>query len=422
LALDAATGKYVWHYQTVHHDIWDYDLSAPPNLVRIKKDGKDVDAVAQVTKQGLVFVLDRETGEPLFPVEERPFPASNLPGEEAWPTQPIPLKPAPYSRQLITEDDLSHYSDADHRALLEKFRSLRYEGLYTPPDLKGTLMFPGTRGGTVWGGAAYDLATNMLYIRSNEAPEIQTIVKQDREEVADLPLIDQGRRLFAVYCASCHGGPTMSSGSDYPSLVDLNKRMNRETAANIIKRGSGIMSPYEGVLKKEEQEAILAYIHGIDDDSSKSTTVVAGLNLTPEKVVYLNTTGYTTWKDPSGNPAIRPPWGTLHALNLSTGEYEWQIPLGNDEKRQNAGDDETGLEGKSGPIITAGGLIFIAGNDDKKFRALDKKTGKLLWETTLPATANSTACTYMVNGKQYIALSVAGTAENPSGYVMAFSL
>jgi quinoprotein glucose dehydrogenase len=144
--------------------------------------------------------------------------------------------------------------------------------------------------------------------------------------------------------------------------------------------------------------------------------------LTPEKVVYLNTTGYTTWKDPSGNPAIRPPWGTLHALNLSTGEYEWQIPLGNDEKRQNAGDDETGLEGKSGPIITAGGLIFIAGNDDKKFRALDKKTGKLLWETTLPATANSTACTYMVNGKQYIALSVAGTAENPSGYVMAFSL
>jgi len=423
LALNAATGKHVWHYQTVHHDIWDYDLSAPPNLVSVKKDGKNRDAVAQVTKQGLVFVLDRETGEPIFPIEERPFPASNLPGEQAWPTQPIPILPKPYSRQLISEEDLSNYSDADHKALLQQFRSLRYEGLYTPPDLKGTLMFPGTRGGTVWGGAAYDPATNMLYIRSNEAPEIQTIVKQDPKEVERLSAADQGRYLFNVYCASCHGGPKMSSAANYPSLVGLNKRMDRATAADKIKRGSGIMPPFQGVLKEGEQEAILAYIHSVNGQPTKGkTTATTEGSSTPVNSLYMNTTGYTTWKDPSGNPAIRPPWGTLHALNLSTGEYQWHIPLGRDEKRQKEGEPGCGTEGKGGPIVTAGGLIFIAGNDDRRLRALEKSTGKLLWETTLPAMANATACTYMVGGKQYVAISVGGTKENPSGSVMAFSL
>lgn len=422
LALNAETGKHIWHYQTVHHDIWDYDLSAPPNLVQIKKDGVTKDAVVQVTKQGLVFILDRETGLPLYPVEERPFPASHLPGEQAWPTQPIPVIPKPYARQMITEEDLSNFSNSDHNALLKKFRSLRYEGLYTPPDLKGTLMFPGTRGGTVWGGAAYDPSTNMLYIRSNEAPEIQTIIKQNSDEVAGLPIIDQGRRLFNVYCASCHGGKKMSSAPNYPSLVDLNKRMDRKTAAEKIKRGSGIMPPFAGVLKEDEQHAILVYIHGVEENMNAKKTVSSNKTETPVKDFYLNTTGYTTWKDPSGNPAIRPPWGTLHALNLSTGEYEWQIPLGNDLDRHKNGEPDTGLEGKSGPVVTAGGIIFIAGNDDKKFRALNKNTGKLIWETTLPAIANATASTYMVNGKQYVALSVAGTKENPSGYVMAFSL
>lgn len=421
LALDAATGKHVWHYQTVHHDIWDYDLPSPPNLVKIKKDGKETDAVVQVSKQGFVFVLNRETGEPLFPIEERPVPKSNLPGEEAWPTQPFPVLPKPFARQLITEEDLTDFSPADREAVLKRFRSLRYEGIYTPPDLKGTLMIPGTRGGANWGGAAYDPATNMLYVRSSEAPDIQTIIKEDPKAVAALPLIDQGRRMYMTYCASCHATDKKGTASNFPSLVGLDKRVTREAALDKIKKGSGLMPPFAGVLKEDELNAILAFVHSPPENGQK-VTKSADTVQEPVRDMYLNTTGYATWKDPSGNPAIRPPWGRLHALNLSTGEYEWQIPMGNDSKRQIKGEPETGLEGKSGPIVTAGGLIFIAGADDKKFRAFEKSTGKLLWETTLPAMANATACTYQVNGKQYVALSIGGTKDNPSGSIMAFAL
>jgi quinoprotein glucose dehydrogenase len=345
LALEASTGKHIWHFQTVHHDLWDYDLPAPPNLVIIKRDGKDIDAVAQITKQGFVFIFNRENGEPLFPIEEKKVPASNLPGEEASPTQPFPVKPKPFARQWITEADLTNYSKADHDSLIVKFKSLRYEGLYTPPDLKGTLQLPGTRGGGEWGGAAFDPASNFLYIKSNDAPDVQTITK---------------------------GDPQLAS-SEHPTA-----------------------------------KKAVSQLETVDRNASADQ--------------YLNITGYKTWKDPSGNPAINPPWGTLSALNLSTGEYLWQIPLGNDEGRQEKGGQETGQEGKAGPVVTAGGLIFISGTEDKKLRALDKSTGKLIWETTLPALGNATACTYEVKGKQYVAISVGGTTDNPSGYIMAFAL
>jgi quinoprotein glucose dehydrogenase len=197
--------------------------------------------------------------------------------------------------------------------------------------------------------------------------------------------------------------------------------MTREHALNKINNGGGLMPPFAGVLKDDELQAILAFIHGGEKNSNDVPKSDSDTK-EPVRDMFLNTTGYTTWKDPSGNPAIRPPWGTLHALNLSTGEYEWQIPLGNDEKRQEKGAPETGLEGKSGPIVTAGGLLFIAGSEDKKFRAFEKSTGKLLWETTLPAIVNATACTDQVNGKQYVAWSVGGTKENPSGSIMAFAL
>lgn len=342
LALDAATGKHIWHFQTVHHDLWDYDISAPPALVTINDNGKKTDAVAQITKQGFVFVFNRETGESLFPIEERKFPASDLPGEVAWPTQPIPLKPKPFARQWITEADLTNYSAADHDSLVKKFRSMRYEGLYTPPDLKGTLMLPGTRGGGEWGGAAFDPATNLFYIKSNDAPDLITLKRGTKKEAST------------------------------------------------------------------EQTAPISQFETVDRHAR------------PDQ--WVNVTGYKTWKDPSGNPAITPPWGTLNALNLATGEYEWQIPLGNDSLRQQKGAPETGQEGNAGPIVTAGGVIFISGTEDNKLRALDKATGKHIWQTALPARANATACTYQVNGKQYVALSVGGTTENPSGFIMAFAL
>jgi quinoprotein glucose dehydrogenase len=321
---------------------------------------------------------------------------------------------------LITEDDLTNYSAADRDTILKKFRSMRYEGLYTPPDLKGTLMFPGTRGGTNWGGGAFDPTTQMLYIRSSTAPDIQTIIRQDPKVVVGMPLVDQGRRQYAIYCGACHGSNRAGVGTN-PSLVDLPKRMTRETALDKIKKGGGLMPPYAGVLTDNQLDAILSYVHSVGPNS-KGLAKVEGEGAQPVSDMYMNTTGYVTWKDPSGNPAVKPPWGTLHALDLSTGEYKWEIPLGNDSKRQGQEGVETGLEGKAGPIVTAGGLIFIAGADDKKFRAIEKSTGKLLWETTLPAIANATACTYLANGKQYVALSVGGTKENPSGSIMAFDL
>lgn len=240
LALDAATGQYKWHFQTVHHDLWDYDLPAPPNLVTIRKDGKDIDAVAQITKHGFVFVLDRDTGEPLYPVEERPVPKSNLPGEESWPTQPFPLKPAPFVKQSMTEEDLSYYSEEDYQSILQQFRSIRYEGLFTPPDLKGTLSLPATRGGANWGGAAFDPNTTYLYIRGNNLPEIQTIVDIDKHFAArDNSIFESGRVVYMQHCATCHGNEKQGIPPTFPSLAGIKVKMPENEALNKIKMGGG---------------------------------------------------------------------------------------------------------------------------------------------------------------------------------------
>ncbi|WP_245804111.1 pyrroloquinoline quinone-dependent dehydrogenase [Chryseolinea serpens] len=421
LALDAATGHYKWHFQTVHHDLWDYDLPAPPNLVTIKKDGKDIDAVAQVTKHGFVFVLDRDTGKPLYPVEERKVPASNMPGEEAWPTQPFPVKPKAFVKQSMTEDDLNHYSEADHKATLEKFRSVRYEGLFTPPDLKGTLSLPATRGGANWGGAAYDPGTSFLYIRGNNLPEIQTIVDLDKHFAArDNSMFETGRATYLKHCSSCHGPEKKGVPPTFPSLVNLKDKMGEKEGLEKIRMGGGQMPAFKGLVTADEEQAIIAFLY--DKKGGQVTQATSGKTDGTKPVHYGNITGYRTWSDPSGNPAMKGPWGTLNALNLSTGEYVWQIPLANDEKLQEKGGPITGLLGRSGPMVTAGGLVFISGAEDKKLWAFDKSTGKQVWETTLPAANNANVCSFFVAGKQFVALSVGGTKENPSGSIMAFKL
>lgn len=421
LALDAATGQYKWHFQTVHHDLWDYDLPAPPNLVTFTKDGKQVDAVAQVTKQGFVFILDRDTGKPVYPVEERKVPASHIPGEEVWPTQPFPVKPKAFVKQFMTEEDLNHYSDEDHKAILQQFRSVRYEGLFTPPDLKGTLSLPATRGGANWGGAAYDPGTAHLYIRGNNLPEIITIVDLDKHFAArDNSIFETGRVAYMRHCSACHGAEKKGIPPTFPSLISLKNKMSEKEALEKIRMGGGSMPGYKGVLTPAEEQAIIAFLY---DKKGGAAGPVAEVKTGETNAIrYGNITGYRTWAGPSGNPAMKGPWGTLNALNLSTGEYEWQIPLGNDEKLQENGGPITGLLGRSGPMVTAGGLVFISGAEDKKLWAFDKTTGKMVWETELPAANNANVCSYYLNGKQYIALSVGGTKENPSGSIMAFSL
>ena len=420
LALDAATGFYKWHFQTVHHDIWDYDLPCPPNLISIKQEGKEIDAVAQATKQGFIFVLDRDTGEPLFPVEERKVPASNLPGEVAYETQPFPVKPKPFVRQSMTEDDLNQFSTSDHEAILKTFRSLRFEGLFTPPDLKGTLSIPATRGGANWGGGAFDPATDYLYIRGNNLPEIQTIVDANEYvQAQNNTSYELGRVSYVTHCASCHGKNREGIMPSFPAVDDLRNRITEKETRLKILQGGGQMPGYKGVLTSSEIDGIIAFLYDMKDESIEVPQPI----LKEEKPMrYMNITPYREWRDPSGNPALKPPWATLNALNVSTGEYEWQIPLGNNEKLQETGAPNTGLLGRSGPMVTAGGLVFISGAADSKLWAFDKYTGELIWETLLPAPNNANVCSYAIDGKQFIALSVGGTTENPSGSIMAFAL
>lgn len=435
VAIDARTGAYIWHFQTVHHDLWDYDLPAPPNLVTVNQNGRKIDAVAQTSKVGFVYLLNRETGESLFPIEERPVPVSDIPGEEAWPTQPFPLKPAPYTRHYLDESDLSDYSSSAHDSLVQLFRSLRYEGIFTPPSQKGTLQFPGSRGGSSWGGAAFDPTTGLLFVRSNDSPEIMRMKKVEPENaITNLSVYKQGESIYSTYCVSCHGRDKNGDEHGNPSLVGLKSRIDEEDVLAKIKQGGGKMPSFSSVITdKAKEEAILAYLFENESKGShqQEKSLLEEINnnqgASPSgqtkgsKSRYLNLTAYGYFRDSKGRPGIKPPWGKLHAIDLNTGDYAWSVPLGNKPELQE-GMQETGEAGSAGPTVTAGGLVFIAGTRDNKFRAFDKDTGEKRWEINLPGFANANPSTYQVNGKQYIVLSVGGNLENPAGSVMAFSL
>jgi quinoprotein glucose dehydrogenase len=437
VALDAKTGKLIWYFQTIHHDLWDYDLPAPPNLVTVVRDGKKIDAIAQTSKVGFLYVLNRETGESLFPVEERKVPASDVPGEEAWPTQPFPLKPEPYSRQYMTVNDLTNFSPAAHDSLVKKFNGLRYEGLFTPPSTKGTLNLPGTIGGSEWGGAAYDPATGVLYIKSNDAPEIDLLQKI---EPGMKPLKQSGygggRLIYMSYCANCHKENRNGDEPVYPSLIGIQNRMTKDEILKKIKEGGRKMPPFSAIIKGNE-EAVITFLFQAENKrlsqkendlleiqhnklSHKDAKNETGKNDTTS--MYLNVTAYAQFEDPDGHPAIKPPWGTLNAINLNTGEYEWKIPVGNEAELEEKGAAPTGSSSSPGPVVTAGGLVFLGGTEDRRFWAFDSETGKFLWQTTLTGVCSSTPCNYMSDGKQFIALSVAGDKEKPAGYIIAFAI
>jgi quinoprotein glucose dehydrogenase len=434
VALDAATGKYRWHFQTVHHDLWDYDLPAPPNLITVLHKGKKIDAVAQTSKLGYIYTFNRDTGEPLFPILEKPVPASDIPGEQAWPTQPIPTKPAPYSRQFVTKDDIINYSKGSYDTLMMRFNAFRYEGPFTPPSLQGTFMLPGSRGGSSWGGGTVDPSKGIIYVKSNDSPEIATMKKVVENETSNLSVFNQGKALYSTYCVSCHMPDKNGDESGNPSLLAIETRLSREDALNKIKRGGGKMPSFASVIAGKE-EAIISYLYDKESSAARPSREQSFLKeiqenelanksgiITPKEDKYLNLTAYGQFLDNQRRPGIKPPWGQLHAINLNTGEFEWSVTLGNQPEGQLPGAAETGASGSAGPLLTKGGLLFIGSTRDRKFRAFDQKTGEKIWETTLPGIANANPSTYWSKGKQYIAISVGGDADNPAGYIITFAL
>ena len=426
LALDARTGRRLWHFQFVHHDLWDRDLPAPPNLVTLTRNGRRVDAVAQVTKSGHVFVFDRVTGEPLFPIEERPVPASDLPGESAWPTQPVPLRPAPFARQLLTYAELTDRTPAAHRAVLERFARLRPHAPFQPPSREGTIIFPGFDGGAEWGGAAAD-PEGVLYVNANEMPWIVTMVEVPAGASGAAPA--DGRSLYLQICAVCHGlnreGQT-AHGQKVPSLLGLEQRLSREAILQLLETGRGSM-PAFGFLSAAQKEALadfLLYPDRKGSDIQPNAPHRPGTVANPLGRVPFVSTGYHRWLDPDGYPAVKPPWGTLNAIDLNTGEYRWQVVLGELPELTAQGLPPTGTENYGGPLVTAGDLVFIAATKDEKFRAFDRRNGRLLWQTKLPAGGYATPATYEVNGRQFVVIACGGgKMGTPSGdaYV-AFAL
>jgi quinoprotein glucose dehydrogenase len=407
LALDARTGQRRWHFQFVHHDILDRDPPAPPNLVTLRHKGKRVDAVAQVTKQGYVFVFDRETGQPLFPIAERPVPASDVPGEQAWATQPFPVKPAPYARQHFTEADLS--PRAENLAELQAtFRKSRSEGPFTPLSARGTIIFPGLDGGAEWGGAAVDPA-GVMYVNSNEMAWLLAL--KTNTPAAKGTLLSSGESLYNANCTACHGaGRQGNPASGFPSLIDIDQHRSMAYVTNVITKGKGMMPAFTR-LSEGEQKALVSFLFGTEKVEPGITQIKEpGLeNKDGAAQAPYRISGYTKFLDKNGYPAVRPPWGTLNAIDLNTGEYRWKITYGETPELAAQGLPQTGAESYGGPVVTASGLLFIAGTKDGKFRAYDKKNGQLLWETTLPAAAFATPSTYQVRGKQYVVIACGGT-------------
>ncbi len=411
IALDAETGKRIWSFQGVRHDLWDRDFPAAPALLTVKRDGKEVPAVAQTTKQGYLYVFNRVDGTPLFPIEYRKYPPSTVPGEVAASEQPFPTKPAPYARQLLTEDLLTNRTPAAHQSALEQFRKLRSEGQFVPLSVgKGTVVFPSFEGGAEWGGPAVDPETGVIYINSNNYASTGTIAKQESGS--------SGRAVYLSQCSVCHRDNMAGSPPEFPSLIDVGTRLSAQQITLKIHQGGGRMPGFPN-LQGEELKLLLAYLQqraGKDFDS---------IGASPSPVTY-NVTGYHRFQDADGYPATAPPWGTLNAIDLNTGEYVWKIPLGQYPELVAQGLPDTGSENYGGPVVTAGGLLFIGATDfDKKFRAFDKATGKLLWETTLPFAANATPATYMVKGRQYVVIASGGGKllnQRSGGIYIAFAL
>ena len=424
VALNAATGERLWHFQIVHHDLLDKDLPCAPVLLTVTHEGKKVDAVAQGTKHGLLFVFDRVTGKPLWPIEERPVPPSELIGEQAWPTQPFPTKPLPLMRQSYTEEDASNISAPTHQMTLDRIRAAPNFGPFPAPSLKETVMFPGFDGGMEWGGGAAD-PDGIYYVNVNEMPWLLQMLETRHADGTELGL---GEKDYMLYCGVCHGLDLKGNLElKFPSLLEIDKRKTRAEIDQMTRQGRGRMPSYDS-MPEEKRNAILDYVlskGAPPDDTSTSPKAPKQVVLDSQdaKPTYAFG-GFRRWLDDEGYPAIKPPWGTLNAVDLNTGELKWKVVLGEYPELTARGIPPTGTENYGGPLATAGGLIFIGATADETFRAFDKQTGELLWKSSLPFGGNASPSTYMVGGKQYVVISAGGgkSGRRLGGTLVAFAL
>ena len=423
LAIDALTGKLIWHFQTVHHDVWDMYISSPPVLVTVVREGKKVDAIAQTTKTGFVFLFDRENGKPLFPIQEKPVSTqTSILGEKLSPTQPFPVLPKPFVRQLLTENGLNTLvSDSSYQDIKKRFKTFRSQGVFTPPTKEGTIILPGYDGGGEWGGPSIDPEKEILYVNANEMAWVLNLVENKQILKTHFTNLEAGQLLYKLNCMGCHG-PEQKGSGDYPTIIGAEKKYNEASFNNLLSTGRKMM-PGFNQLSSFEKSALASYILKLKTQQSKkymgSLEKIQG-SLKPS----YGFTGYNKFLTKEGYPAISPPWGTLNAIDLNTGKYVWTIPLGEFKELKAKGIPTTGRENYGGSVITAGGLLFIGATADGKFRAINKSNGKILWETDLPASGVATPSVYNVNGKQYVVIACGGSkwGGNMSDSYVAFAL
>jgi quinoprotein glucose dehydrogenase len=417
VALDANTGKRAWHFQLVKHDLWDRDPPTPPTLVTVNRNGKKIPAVAQITKAGVIFILDRTTGESLFPLTQLTPPASDIPGEVSAESQVLPSLPKPFARQNLTQAMLTNRTSKAHDDAKKVFAGVRSRGPFDPPSIQGTILLPGMDGGAEWGGAAYDPDTGVMYVNSNEMAWIL--------KVKEHPPVVAGRSGEALYlntCSACHGTERKGSPPEFPSLVGVGDRLTDAQLVRQIAQGGGRMPGFGKVFSELDVQAIIGFLKG-DPAQSAPKGAPAYPSTDGDPYVFA---GYTKFLDEEGYPAITPPWGTLSAINVNSGDYVWSQPLGEYPELAAQGLKNTGSENYGGAVVTKGGLLFIAATVyDNQIRAFDKTNGKLLWQATLPAAGLATPATYAVDGKQFIAIG-AGGGKNPKGNsggsIVTFSL
>ena len=404
LALDLRTGKRLWHFQAVHHDLWDYDFTTGPKLMTVRHNGKMVDIVAQAGKTGFLYVFDRVTGEPLWPIEERPVPKSTMPGEESWPTQPFPTKPPPFARQHMTVDDIDPYLDPQER---ERYRQVvlnsRNDGIFTPPGLTPSIELPGEFGGSNWGGGAADLETGMLYIKTNNIPTTKILAPRPPiRPITGATAEVRGRAIFNQFCQGCHGPDRSGVMSPKDIGIDRFKR--------IVSGGEGEMPGFPDFTAAYLDD-VAAYIvnpEAAGPGNSASGAALSGggggdrLPPPPGQKRYYGTLG-NVWLASNGLPVISPPWSTLTAYDLNEGTIKWQVPVGTAPGLAAKGIRNTGsFYHRNGPVVTAGGLIFIGTFVDRTVRAFDKDTGKVVWERQLDANPEGFPAVYEVAGREYV--------------------